>query len=142
MIFAKTHTYTFEEFKKLQLQKEISKVEKLLKKVKNNKAIGKSLVAITCIMLMSGYFNEVSAYAVDVNQAIRKLDKLGSQLLKLVRAVGYWVVLLTTSKDCISQAVNGDKKGVGGAITKGLMIMAIIYFLPELFSMMESIVEP
>ena len=94
------------------------------------------------MMLISGYLNPVSAYMADVNLAINKLDKLGNQLLKLVRTVGYWVVLLITSKDCISQAINGDKKGVGGAVTKGLMIMAVIYFLPELFSMMESIVEP
>ena len=141
MIFAKTHTYTFEEFKNLQLKKEVNKVENLLKQVINNKVLCRSLVSITCIMLMSGYFNEVSAYMADVNQAINKLNKLGNQLLGLVRAIGYWVVLLITSKDCIAQAINGDKKGVGGAVTKGLMIMAVIYFLPELFDMMKSMVE-
>ena len=142
MIFAKTYTYTFEEFRNLELKKEINRVENLLNYIKKNKSLYRKLVLIVCLMLMSGYLNPVSAYMADVNAAISKLDKLGSQLLKLVRTVGYWVVLLITSKDCIAQAINGDKKGVGGAVTKGLMIMAVIYFLPELFSMMESIVTP
>ena len=142
MIFAKTYTYTFEEFRNLELKKEINKVENLLNHIKKNKSLYRKLVLIVCMMLISGYLNPVSAYMADVNAAISKLDKLGNQLLKLVRTVGYWVVLLITSKDCIAQAINGDKKGVGGAVTKGLMIMAVIYFLPELFSMMESIVEP
>ena len=142
MIFAKTYTYTFEEFRNLELKKEINRVENLLNHIKKNKSLYRKLVLIVCMTLMSGYLNPVSAYMADVNAAISKLDKLGNQLLKLVRTVGYWVVLLITSKDCIAQAINGDKKGVGGAVTKGLMIMAVIYFLPELFSMMESIVEP
>ena len=142
MIFAKTYTYTFEEFRNLELKKEMNRVENLLNHIKKNKSLYRKLVLIVCVMLMSGYLNPVSAYMADVNTAISKLDKLGNQLLKLVRTVGYWVVLLITSKDCIAQAINGDKKGVGGAVTKGLMIMAVIYFLPELFSMMESIVEP
>ena len=142
MIFAKTYTYTFDEFRNLELKKEMNRVENLLNHIKKNKSLYRKLVLIVCMMLMSGYLNPVSAYMADVNAAISKLDKLGNQLLKLVRTVGYWVVLLITSKDCIAQAINGDKKGVGGAVTKGLMIMAVIYFLPELFSMMESIVEP
>ena len=142
MIFAKTYTYTFEEFRNLELKKEMNRVENLLNHIKKNKSLYRKLVLIVCVMLMSGYLNPVSAYVADVNAAISKLDKLGNQLLKLVRTVGYWVVLLITSKDCIAQAINGDKKGVGGAVTKGLMIMAVIYFLPELFSMMESIIEP
>ena len=91
---------------------------------------------------MSGHLNPVAAYMADVDRAISRLDTLGNQLLKVARAIGYWTVLLITSKDCIAQAVNGDRKGVGGAVTKGIMIMAVIYFLPELFSMMESIVVP
>ena len=93
-------------------------------------------------MLISGHLNPVAAYMADVDRAIDRLDTLGNQLLKVARTIGYWTVLLITSKDCIAQAVNGDRKGVGGAVTKGVMIMAVIYFLPELFSMMESIVAP
>ena len=93
-------------------------------------------------MLISGYLNPISAYAVDVDHAINKINTLGGQLLKLARVIGYWTVLLITSKDCIAMAVNGDKKGVSAAVVKGIIIMAVIYFLPELFSMMESIVTP
>ena len=141
MIFAKTYTYTFEEFRNLELKKEINRVENLLNHIKKNKSLYRKLVLIVCVMLMSGYLNPVSAYMIDVNDAINKIDKLGNLLWKLVSTIGYWVTLLTTAKKCIAQAINGDKKGVGGAVTKGLMIMAVIYFLPELFDMMKSMVE-
>ena len=142
MIFARTYTYSFEEFRNLDLIKEMNKVENLLNHIKKHKNLYRKLTIIVCIMLISGYLSPLSVYAADVNNAIEKLDTLGNQLLKLARTIGYWTVLLITSKDCIAQAVNGDRKGVGSAVTKGVMIMAVIYFLPELFSMMESIVSP
>ena len=142
MIFARTYTYSFEEFRNLDLIKEVNKVENLLNHIKKHKSLYKKLTMIVCVMLISGYLSPVAAYMADVDHAIDKLDTLGNQLLKLARTIGYWTVLLITSKDCIAQAVNGDRKGVGGAVTKGVMIMAVIYFLPELFSMMESIVAP
>ena len=142
MMFARTYTYTFEEFKNKDIVKEINKVENLLNHIKKHENLYRKLTMIVCMMLISGYISPIVAYAADVDHAITMLDTLGNQLLKLARTLGYWTVLLITSKDCIAQAVNGDKKGVGGAVTKGLMIMAVIYFLPELFSMMESIVTP
>ena len=142
MVFARTYTYTFEEFKNKDLIKEMDRVENLLNHIKKHKRLYSKLVMIVSMMLISGYINPILAYAADVDHAITMLDTLGNQLLKLARTIGYWTVLLITSKDCIAQAVNGDRKGVGGAVTKGIMIMAVIYFLPELFSMMESIVVP
>ena len=142
MIFARTYTYSFEEFRNLDLIKEVNKVENLLNHIKKHKKLYRKLVVIVCVMLISGHLSPVAAYMADVDRAIDRLDTLGNQLLKVARAIGYWTVLLITSKDCIAQAVNGDRKGVGGAVTKGVMIMAVIYFLPELFSMMESIVAP
>ena len=142
MVFARTYTYTFEEFKNKDLIKEMDRVENLLNHIKKHKRLYSKLVMIVSMMLISGYISPIVVYAADVDHAITMLDTLGNQLLKLARTIGYWTVLLITSKDCIAQAVNGDKKGVGGAVTKGLMIMAVIYFLPELFSMMESIVTP
>ena len=142
MIFARTYTYSFEEFRNLDLIKEVNKVENLLNHIKKHKSLYKKLVMIVCIMLMSGYISPIVAYAADVDKALSRIDTLGNQLLKIARSIGYWTILLITSKDCIAQAINGDKKGVGGAVTKGVMIMAVIYFLPELFSMMESIVAP
>ena len=141
MILAKTYTYTFKEFRNLELKKEINRVENLLNHIKKNKSLYRKLVLIVCMMLMSGYLHPISAYMIDVNDAINKLNKLGNQLWKLVSTIGYWVTLLTTAKKCIAQAINGDKKGVGGEVTKGLMIMAVIYFLPELFDMMKSMIE-
>ena len=142
MVLAKTYTYTFSEFRNKDLIKEMNRVENLLNHIKKHRRLYSKLVIIVAMMFISGYISPMVAYAADVDNAITKLDTLGNQLLKLARTIGYWTVLLITSKDCIAQAVNGDRKGVGGAVTKGLMIMAVLYFLPELFSMMESIVTP
>ena len=125
-----------------ELKKELGKLENLLNHLKKHRRLYFKLVLIVGMMISSGYINPVFAMAVDVNQAIERINTLGNELLRLTRVIGYWTVLLITSKDCIAQAVNGDRKGVGGAVTKGVMIMAVIYFLPELFSMMESIVAP
>jgi hypothetical protein len=92
------------------------------------------------MMISSGYINPAFAL-VDVNEAINRINTLGNQLLKLVRAIGYWTVLLITAKDCIKESLNGDRRNVSNAIVKGLIIMATLYFLPEMFSLMESIVS-
>ena len=136
-----TKTYTFKEFRNLELMKEVNKVENILNHIKKHKRLYRKLVLVVTMMLISGYVSPTLAYGTNVDEALTRLDELGNQLLKVVRAIGYWAVLLVTSKDCIAQAINGDKKGIGSAVTKGLMIMAVIYFLPELFSMMESIVS-
>lgn len=121
------------------LTKEMNRLDNLLNHLKKNRRLYLKLVMIVGMMFASGYINPV--FAADVNQAIAKIDNLGNQLLKLTRVIAYWTVLLMTSKDCIKEALNGDKKRVGNVVVKGIMIMAVIYFLPELFSMMESIVS-
>ena len=141
MKFTRTYTYSFEEFKNKDLIKELNRVENLLNHIKKHKRLYSKLVMVTAMMLMSGYINPALTYAADVDYAIKRIDTLGNQLLKLARTIGSWTVLLVTTKDCIAQALNGDRKGIGGSVTKGIMIMAVIYFLPELFDMMESIVE-
>ena len=137
----KVESYSFKEFRNQELIKEMRSLEKSLNHIKKHRMLYKQLVFIVAMMLMKGYLNPALAYATDVSVAVERLNTLCNELLSLVRTVAYWTVLLTTSKDCISQAVNGDRKGVSGAVTKGLMIMAVIYFLPELFSLMESIVS-
>ncbi len=141
MTFAKTRSYTFEEFRNMDLIKEMNRLENLLNHIKKHRRLYFKLVMIVTMMFLSGYVNPAFAMATDVEQAIRKIDNLGNQLLKLVRVIAYWTVLLITSKDCIKEALSGDKKRVGNVVVKGVMIMAVIYFLPELFSMMESIVS-
>lgn len=141
MTFAKTRCYTFHEFKNMDLIKEMNKLDNILNHVKKHRRLYTKLVMIVAMMLISGYINPSYAMVADVDQAIRKIDNLGRQLLKLTRVIAYWAVLLITSKDCIKEALSGDKKRVGNVVVKGVMIMAVIYFLPELFSMMESIVS-
>jgi hypothetical protein len=124
-----------------ELKKELGKLENLLNHLKKHRRLYFKLVLIVGMMISSGYINPVFAMAVDVNQAIERINTLGNELLRLTRVIGYWTVLLITAKDCIKEALNGDRRNVSNAIVKGLIIMATLYFLPEMFALMESIVS-
>ena len=130
-----------EQIQEHELKRELGKIENLLNHLKKHRRLYLKLVLIVAMMLSSGYINPAYALMVDVNQAINRINKLGNELLRLVRVIGYWTVLLITAKDCIKEALNGDKRKVSNAIVKGLIIMATLYFLPEMFSLMESIVS-
>ena len=130
-----------EQIQEHELKRELGKIENLLNHLKKHRRLYLKLVLIVSMMLSSGYINPAYALMVDVNQAINRINKLGNELLRLVRVIGYWTVLLITAKDCIKEALNGDRRNVSNAIVKGLIIMATLYFLPEMFSLMESIVS-
>lgn len=130
-----------EQIQEHELKRELGKIENLLNHLKKHRRLYLKLVLIVAMMLSSGYINPAYALMVDVNQAINRINKLGNELLRLVRVIGYWTVLLITAKDCIKEALNGDRRNVSNAIVKGLLIMATLYFLPEMFSLMESIVS-
>ena len=145
MVFARTYTYSFDEFKNRELIKEMNKLDNMLNHLKKNRRLYMKLVYIVAMMFMSGYISPelfgITAYAADVNQAIAKINDLGEKILELIRVIAYWTVTIITSKNCIRAALNGDKKGVGESITQRIIIMATIYFLPELFDMMKGIIE-
>ena len=130
-----------EQIQEHELKRELGKIENLLNHLKKHRRLYLKLVLIVAMMISSGYINPAYALMVDVNQAINRINKLGNELLRLVRVIGYWTVLLITAKDCIKEAFNGDRRNVSNAIVKGLIIMATLYFLPEMFSLMESIVS-
>jgi hypothetical protein len=130
-----------EQIQEHELKRELGKIENLLNHLKKHRRLYLKLVLIVAMMISSGYVNPAYALMVDVNQAINRINKLGNELLRLVRVIGYWTVLLITAKDCIKEALNGDRRNVSNAIVKGLIIMATLYFLPEMFSLMESIVS-
>lgn len=121
------------------LKREIKILDNLLNHIKKNKRLYFKLVTIVAMMLLSGYINPI--FATNVDQAIAKINSFGEQMLSLVRAVASWTVLLSTSVNCIKKALTGERRDIGGEVTKGIMIMAVIYFLPELFDMMKSLIE-
>lgn len=124
-----------------QIQKEMNRIENMLNHLKKHKRLYFKLVMIVAMMFMSGYINPAHAAAiVDVSEAVQKINTLGEQLLTLMQTIAYWTMIVLTGKECLSEALNGNKKGVGNAAIKGIMVMAVIYFLPDLFDMMKSLV--
>lgn len=120
------------------LDKEYNRIEGLLNHVKKNRRLYMKLVYVTAILLFNA--NPVIVMAMNVDDAISKIDKFGNQILKLIQVIAYWVVLIGTVKKCTETAMIGDRKQIIGEALKGVMIMGIIYFLPELFDMMKEMV--
>lgn len=141
MVFARNRiqTFTFKEFKENELYKEIKKVDKIIEHLKKNKKAYSTLVFTIAFIFFKGYVSP--SLAINPDEAISKIDNIGEQLLKLVRAIGYWAIILITSRDCIREALRGNNHNITGVISKGVIIMGVLYFLPELFDMMESIVK-
>lgn len=123
------------------INKEMNRVDNLLNHLKKHKHLYRRLVIIIAMMFLSGFANPDTVLAVDVETAVSKIDTLGEQLLKLIQAIGYWATLILTSKDMLKDLLSGDRKSIGNTVAKGIMIMATIYFLPELFDMMKSLIE-
>lgn len=121
------------------LDKEYNRIEGLLNHVKKNRRLYMKLVYVTAVLLFNA--NPVIVMAMNVDDAISKIDKFGNQILKLVQVIAYWVVLIGTCKKCTETAMMGDRKQILGEALKGVMIMGIIYFLPELFDMMKEMVD-
>ena len=122
MTFVKyrTQTFTFNEFREMELYKEIKKVDKLLEHLKRNKKAYTTLVMALAFVFFKGYISP--SLAINPDEAISKINTIGNQLLKLVRVIG-----------C--------NHNVMAIVSRGLIIMAVLYFLPELFSMIESLIE-
>lgn len=135
----RTQTFTFNEFREQELYKEIKKVDKLLDHLKRNKKAYTTLVMALAFVFFKGYVSP--SLAINPDEAIAKINTIGNQLLKLVRVIGYWTVILVSSRDCIKEAMQGCNHNVMPIVSRGLIIMAVLYFLPELFSMMESLIE-
>lgn len=124
-----------------QIKKEMNHIENMLNHLKKHKRLYFKLVMIVAMMFMSGYINPAhAATLINVDDAIHKIDTLGDQLLRLMQAIAYWTMIVITGKECLTEAINGNKKGVGNAAIKGVMVMAVIYFLPDLFDMMKGLV--
>lgn len=122
-----------------ELERELGRVECLLNHLKRNKRLYLRLVFMIAVLLMNS--SPTVVMAMDVDEAIAKINTFGEQLLKLTQVIAYWAVLLGTCKKCTETAMMGDRKQIIGEAMKGVMIMGIIYFLPELFDMMSSMVD-
>lgn len=135
----RVQSFTFSEFREIELYNEMKRIDKLLEHLKRNKKAYSTLVMTLAILFLKGYISP--SLAINPDEAIVKINNMGNQLLKLVRVLAYWTTILITSRDCIKEALQGCNHNITSVVSKGLLIMAVIYFLPELFSMMESLVE-
>ena len=138
---------------KRQLDRELEKafgwVENLLNHLKKNKRLYLKLVVMLAMLFINvnpwialpKNIGNVLTMSMNIDEAIAKINKIGTQFLKLANVIAYWVVLLLTGKRCIETAMIGDQKKVINVALQGIVIMGIIYFLPEIFNMMQGLIE-
>lgn len=128
---------------KKEIESNIMITEKILIHLKKNKMLYMKLVFIIALAMFHGVISaEVVCAATNVDGAIEKINTLGETLLKLVQTIGYWATLGLTFKDIFEEVViKGSKHNLGNIIMRGIMLCAAIYYLPELFDFMKSIIS-
>lgn len=67
------------------------------------------------------------------------LNRVGSTMLGIVRDVAYWIALIVCLVEILKSLLNGDTKGVGKIIMKGLLAFGACYYLPFLFDIIKEV---
>lgn len=135
-------TYTFQEFKEIQENRNIANrytkdelrmVDKMIEHIKTNKVIYAKLVFITAIMLHSN----INIYADTLESS---LDSVGNQLIDMLASVAKWACIGIGIKNMAVTMLNGGN--LKRATTEGLQYLLgylFIQFYPQLFDLFGKI---
>lgn len=109
--------------------KEINKVDSFIGNLMNDRRISKLLIFTTACLNIS---NKVLASTED---ALNKVDSIGTQFLSIIQRVGFWVCVI----GCILEILiavfkkGGGKNEILSLVFKWIIIFASFYFLPATF---------
>lgn len=67
--------------------------------------------------------------------------KVDHEVAKLVKTIGYFIILIFAVKDTIMELQKGDIKGIGAVALKYLIVYAILLGLPKAFAWVENFIE-
>lgn len=67
--------------------------------------------------------------------------KVDNEVAKLVKTIGYFIILIFAVKDTIMELQKGDIKGIGAVALKYLIVYAILLGLPKAFAWVENFIE-
>lgn len=93
------------------------------------------LIIVTLIVL----FNSSIVLAEDLSKDTQ--IKIDSQVMKIVKTIGYTVVLFYGLKEIIQEAMKGDTKAIGSVVVKYIIIYAALLGLPTALKWVESFME-
>ena len=140
MLIARTKVYSISEFLNQEEINELNKIDKFIGHLKRNKKVYKKLVFTVAMTMLFVQFDIRLIYAVNVDEAINKINDITKQLLRLVQVVGSSANLILVFKNVITELFRGS-----GNISKPVMnfiwIQLVLYFLPMLGDLIASIAE-
>lgn len=114
--------------------KKLHILDKAIGHIKKNKKMYLRLVVSIALMI---HFGAIDTYALSPN--LNAIDKVGQQLLTLMRKVGYWVFMILCGKDVITKCMQGKRGELGSVVALHLMAFGTLYFLPWAFDLIQQL---
>ena len=130
------------ERERLEKQYNLTILDKIIGHIKRNKRLYRRLVfnvALTCL-LMNIDLSIAYASAVNVDDAIRKIEEITDQLLKLAQVVGSSVNLVFVFKNVVGEIFRGNGN-ISKPVLNYIWIQLVLFFLPTLGDIISSIAD-
>ena len=130
------------ERERLEKQYNLTNLDKIIGHIKRNKRLYRRLVfnvALTCL-LMNIDLSIAYASAVNVDDAIRKIEEITDQLLKLAQVVGSSVNLVFVFKNVVGEIFRGNGN-ISKPVLNYIWIQLVLFFLPTLGDIISSIAD-
>lgn len=130
------------ERERLEKQYNLTNLDKIIGHIKRNKRLYRRLVfnvALTCL-LMNIDLSIAYANVVNVDDAIRKIEEITDQLLKLAQVVGSSVNLVFVFKNVVGEIFRGNGN-ISKPVLNYIWIQLVLFFLPTLGDIISSIAD-
>ena len=130
------------ERERLEKQYNLTNLDKIIGHIKRNKRLYRRLVfnvALTCL-LMNIDLSIAYANAVNVDDAIRKIEEITDQLLRLAQVVGSSVNLVFVFKIVVGEIFRGNGN-ISKPVLNYIWIQLVLFFLPTLGDIISSIAD-
>ena len=130
------------ERERLENQYNLTNLDKIIGHIKRNKRLYRRLVfnvALTCL-LMNIDLSIAYASAVNVDDAIRKIEEITDQLLRLAQVVGSSVNLIFVFKNVVGEIFRGNGN-ISKPVLNYIWIQLVLFFLPTLGDIISSIAD-
>ena len=130
------------ERERLEKQYNLTNLDKIIGHIKRNKRLYRRLVfnvALTCL-LMNIDLSIAYASVVNVDDAIRKIEEITDQLLRLAQVVGSSVNLIFVFKNVVGEIFRGNGN-ISKPVLNYIWIQLVLFFLPTLGDIISSIAD-
>lgn len=121
-------------------KEDVRMLDNMIGHIKKNKKAYKQLVCIVALALFLTQANPIMAYAVDVDEAINKINTITKQLLRLAQVIGSSVNIVMLFKNVINEMFRGNGN-ISKPVLNYIWIQLVLFFLPTLGDIIASIAE-